>query len=121
MEWCAVHKRYCPDIRLCIARAVRLSAGVTVEEVGSAVNKIMRHMNNKDNDLANFIIEKSIVIQPSWHNSRINYRLKQWMPDIGRYEFCGDFFWIGNLRSVLRNEYGIEKPEDVQVVDLTDF
>lgn len=109
MKWCAVHKGYCEDTKICIAGVVRLGG-----ETAYAFNSPSKA------DPTDFIIEKSIVMQPSWHNSRINYRLKRWMSDIKRYEFEGDFFWLGNAHSVLRNKFGVEKPETIPIVDLTD-
>lgn len=114
MEWCAVHNRYCVNTKSCISNAVSLYS-----YVGGVLPPTVP---NEQVDPTDFIIEKSIVVQSAWHNSRVNYRLKQWKVDISRYEFVCDGFWIGNIYSVLRNNYGIAKPEEtVAVVDLTDF
>lgn len=73
-------------------------------------------------DPADFLIERRKEKQPAWHNARTVYRLKRWMNDINRYNFEGDEFWLNNVYSKLRNEFGIDKPEDtIMIVDLTEF
>lgn len=83
----------------------------------------LRDSNDKEvrlYDPADFIIEKRRDRQPSWHNHRIVYRLKRWQDDVHLYSYEGEAFWLNNLYSKLRYEFGIEKPEDtVPVVDLT--
>lgn len=75
-------------------------------------------MIDKD-DSVNYLIEKSIQTTGNHSNSRINYRLKHWDSSIKRYEFLGDYFWIGNLYSRL-HELGVADPKSVPIVDLTD-
>lgn len=73
--------------------------------------------NDEVKDPANYIIERFSQVQQSWSNSRITYRLKFFDSSIKRYQFLGDYFWIGNLHSKLRS-FGVERPESVYVIDL---
>lgn len=69
-------------------------------------------------DTSDFIIEKRVEYQPSWGNSRIVYRIMRWDEQSKRRTFEGDFFWLVGAQNRLRHEFGIEKPEEIPIVDL---
>lgn len=108
MDWCPVHKKYCHNVPEHIKEHVRMF---------EATSK-----SAQEYDSADFIIEKFIQIQPSWYNSRITYRLFRWTENSSVKNFEGDFFWLGNLRSLLHNEFGLSKEqiESIPLVDLTE-
>lgn len=68
-------------------------------------------------DPANYIIERFVQHQASWHNSRVTYRIRHWVPEDKRYYFEGDFFWIQNAYRQLK-KLGVEDPESVPMVYL---
>lgn len=69
-------------------------------------------------DKADFIIEKHTEYQPSWGNSRIVYRIMRWDEQSKRRTFEGDYFYIGQAHMRLKNEFGIEDPTLVPIVDV---
>lgn len=69
-------------------------------------------------DSSDFIIEKHTEHQPSWGNSRIVYRLMKWDQQSRRRVLEAEKFWLGQIHSKLRDEFGLEHPEEVPIVDL---
>lgn len=67
---------------------------------------------------ADFIIERLVQYQPSWGNSRIVCRIRHWDEQSKRYTFEGDEFWLQNIYSKLKYQFGIENPKEVPIVDL---
>ena len=75
-----------------------------------------------DPELADFIIEKRLQSnrRKLWLRDvklPVVYRLKCWRQELRRYEFLGDYNYIGQVYNRLREE-GIVEVDQVPVVDL---